>query len=93
MRHLGRVDPRDKHERAVLIADNAPWQAGQVVGEALADKPHLEFKRLSGNDSLDPQGVMAAAESVSVRGFGATPSSGADAGPWRGRVRSLIDGC
>jgi len=36
LRHLGWVDPRDKHERVVLIVDNAPWQAGQVVSEALA---------------------------------------------------------
>src|SRR5512144_595612 len=35
--------------------------------------------RLSGNDSLDPQGLMATAESVSVRLFGETPSSGATA--------------
>jgi hypothetical protein len=33
LRHLGRVDPRDKHERVVLIVDNAPWQTGQVVSE------------------------------------------------------------
>jgi hypothetical protein len=41
LRHLSRVDPQDKHERVVSIVDNAPWQAGQVVSDALADNSHL----------------------------------------------------
>ena len=36
LRRLGWVDPRDKHERVMLIVDNVPWQVGQVVSEALA---------------------------------------------------------
>jgi transposase len=29
-----------------LIVDNAPWHRGRPIDEALADHPHLEFKRL-----------------------------------------------
>ena len=29
------------------IIDNAPWHRGRPIDEALADNPHLEFKRLS----------------------------------------------
>ena len=36
----------------VLLIDNAPWHRGQPVDEALADNPHLEFKRLP---SYSPQ--------------------------------------
>ena len=46
LRHVGRAYPQGKHKRVVLILDNAPWHKGQAVREALADNPHLEFKRL-----------------------------------------------
>jgi transposase len=46
LRHVGRLYPRDKHPRVVLLLDNAPWHAGQLVREALAQNPHLELKRL-----------------------------------------------
>ena len=36
----------------MLGIDNAPWHRGQVIDEALADNPHLEFKRLP---SYSPQ--------------------------------------
>ena len=36
----------------VLIIDNAPWHRGKPIDEALADNPHLEFKRLP---SYSPQ--------------------------------------
>ena len=52
LRHIGRIYPRDKHQRVVLLIDNAPWHAGQAVKEALADNPHLQFKRLP---SYSPQ--------------------------------------
>ncbi len=52
LRHVGRVYPRGEHERVVLLIDNAPWHAGKVVDEALADNPHLELKRLP---SYSPQ--------------------------------------
>jgi hypothetical protein len=52
LRHVGRVYPADRHKRVVLVIDNAPWHRGKPVDEALADNPHLEFKRLP---SYSPQ--------------------------------------
>jgi len=52
LRHVGRVYPKDKHKRVVLIIDNAPWHRGQLIDEAMADNPHLEFYRLP---SYSPQ--------------------------------------
>jgi transposase len=52
LRHIGRIYPRDKHKEVVLLIDNAPWHAGQPVKEALAENPHLVFKRLP---SYSPQ--------------------------------------
>jgi transposase len=46
LRHIGRLYPASKHKRVALIIDNAPWHSGQAVAQALADNPHLEFKRL-----------------------------------------------
>lgn len=46
LRHVGRVYPASRHGRVVLLIDNAPWHAGEPVRAALADNPHLEFKRL-----------------------------------------------
>ena len=46
LRHVGRIYPKDENKRVVLIIDNAPWHRGQLIDEALADHPHLEFKRL-----------------------------------------------
>lgn len=55
LRHVGRVYPRDKRPRVVLVIDNAPWHRGKAVDEALADNPHLEFYRLPGySPQLDP---------------------------------------
>ena len=52
LRHVGRIYPKDRNKRVVLIIDNAPWHRGQPIDEALADNPHLEFKRLP---SYSPQ--------------------------------------
>jgi transposase len=52
LRHVGRVYPRKKHPRVVLVIDNAPWHRGQPIDEAMRDNPHLEFKRLP---SYSPQ--------------------------------------
>lgn len=52
LRHVGRAYPAETHSRVVVLIDNAPWHAGQVVREALADHPHLELKRLP---SYSPQ--------------------------------------
>lgn len=52
LRHVGRVYPREKHPRVVLVIDNAPWHRGQLIDEALRENPHLEFKRLP---SYSPQ--------------------------------------
>jgi hypothetical protein len=46
LRHVARLYPAAEHKRVVLIIDNAPWHRGGPVDEALADHPHLEFKRL-----------------------------------------------
>lgn len=48
LRHVGRAYPAGKHERVVLVIDNAPWHAGGPVRRALADNPHLELYRLPG---------------------------------------------
>ena len=45
-RHVGKAYPREKHPRVVLRIDNAPWQRGGPVSEALGDNPHPELKRL-----------------------------------------------
>jgi transposase len=52
LRHVGQVYPADKHAEVVLLIDNAPWHRGKPVNEALADNPHLKFKRLP---SYSPQ--------------------------------------
>ena len=46
LRHIGRVYPRGRYPRVVLVIDNAPWHRGQLIAAALRDNPHLEFKRL-----------------------------------------------
>jgi transposase len=52
LRHLGRLYPQEQHKQVVLLIDNAPWHAGKPVNEALAENPHLAFKRLP---SYSPQ--------------------------------------
>jgi transposase len=52
LRHVGRVYPREKFPRVVLLIDNAAWHRGQPIDEALRENPHLEFKRLP---SYSPQ--------------------------------------
>lgn len=52
LRHVGRMYPREKHTRVVIVIDNAPWHRGKVIDEAMGDNPHLEFKRLP---SYSPQ--------------------------------------
>jgi transposase len=52
LRHVGRRYPAEANKRVVLIIDNAPWHRGRPIEEALADCPHLEFKRLP---SYSPQ--------------------------------------
>src|SRR5512135_793608 len=78
--HAPRWLPRMTRVRAGR-AKRLSWQSGGGY-----DRNRVEprtwsacSQRLSGNDSLDPQGLMATAESVSVRLFGETPSSGATA--------------
>ncbi len=43
---VGRMYPAVRHERVVLLIDNAPWHRGEPIDEALRDNPHLEFKRV-----------------------------------------------
>jgi transposase len=52
VRHVGRLYPRERHPRVVLLIDNAPWHRGKPIEDALRDNPHLEFKRLP---SYSPQ--------------------------------------
>ena len=52
LRHVGRVYPQDRHKEVVLLLDNAPWHRGGPINEALAENPHLKFKRLP---SYSPQ--------------------------------------
>lgn len=52
LRHIARMYPAERHDRVVLIIDNAPWHRGKLVDEALAEHPHLEFYRLP---SYSPQ--------------------------------------
>src|SRR5262249_3263522 len=52
LRHVGRVYPQHKYPEVVLLIDNAPWHRGKAVNAALADNPHLRFKRLP---SYSPQ--------------------------------------
>ena len=52
LRHVGRIYPRERYPRVVLVIDNAPWHRGRPIDEALRDHPHLEFKRLP---SYSPQ--------------------------------------
>jgi DDE superfamily endonuclease len=52
VRHVGRVYPRERHPRVVLLIDNAPWHRGKSIEDALRDNPQLEFKRLP---SYSPQ--------------------------------------
>lgn len=52
LRHVARAYPADRHPRVVLLIDNAPWHRGKPVDLAMAENPHLEFKRLP---SYSPQ--------------------------------------
>lgn len=52
LRHVGRVYPAGAYKRVVLVIDNTPWHRGEPINRALADNPHLEFKRLP---SYSPQ--------------------------------------
>ncbi|WP_435018252.1 transposase [Tundrisphaera sp. TA3] len=52
LRHVARAYPAEKYRRVVIIIDNAPWHRGKPIDEALAENPHLEFKRLP---SYSPQ--------------------------------------
>jgi transposase len=52
LRHVGRAYPQDRHSEVVLLIDNAPWHAGAVVRQALAENRHLKLKRLP---SYSPQ--------------------------------------
>ncbi len=52
LRHVAKAYPAGQFKRVVLAIDNAPWHRGKVVDEALAQCPHLEFKRLP---SYSPQ--------------------------------------
>jgi transposase len=52
LRHVAKAYPAGRFKRVVLLIDNAPWHRGKPINEALAECPHLEFKRLP---SYSPQ--------------------------------------
>jgi transposase len=52
LRHVGRQYPAAANPRVVILIDNAPWHAGELIRAAQADNPHLELKRLP---SYSPQ--------------------------------------
>jgi hypothetical protein len=52
LRHVGRQYPAAANPRVVLLIDNAPWHAGELMRAALAENPHLQLKRLP---SYSPQ--------------------------------------
>jgi transposase len=52
LRHIARAYPAERNKRVVVSFDNAPWHRGKPIDEALAEHPHLEFKRLP---SYSPQ--------------------------------------
>jgi transposase len=55
LRHVGKVYPQDEHKEVVLLIDNAPWHRGKPIDQAMAENPHLKFKRLpSYSPSLNP---------------------------------------
>jgi hypothetical protein len=41
LRRLGGRYPKDRYARVVILIDNAPWHAGELIREALADHPHF----------------------------------------------------
>jgi DDE superfamily endonuclease len=52
LRHVGRMYPPERFATVVLLIDNAPWHRGKPIDQAMAENPHLEFKRLP---SYSPQ--------------------------------------
>jgi hypothetical protein len=46
LRHVGKVYPHETYPEVVLLIDNAPWHRGKPIDEALAENPHVKFKRL-----------------------------------------------
>jgi transposase len=52
LRHVAKVYPRHRYKEVVILIDNAPWHRGKPIDEALAENPHLKFKRLP---SYSPQ--------------------------------------
>jgi transposase len=55
LRHVGRMYPREKFPRVVLLIDNAPWHRGKPIDEALTANPQLELVRLpSSSPQLNP---------------------------------------
>ena len=52
LRDVAGAYPAHTNKRVVLVIDNAPWHRGKPIDEALAENPHLEFKRLP---SYSPQ--------------------------------------
>lgn len=46
LRHGGRMYPPQRFATVVLLIDNAPGHRGKPIDQAMAENPHLEFKRL-----------------------------------------------
>jgi transposase len=52
LRQIAVCYPAERHPRVVLVIDNAPWHAGEVIRAVRAEHPHLELYRLP---SYSPQ--------------------------------------
>jgi transposase len=46
LRHVAKAYPAREHTEVALLIDNAPWHRGRPIDDALAENPHLRFKRL-----------------------------------------------
>ena len=104
LRHVARLYPADKHKRVVLILDNAPWHRGKPIDEALAEHPHLEFKRLPSSSPqlnvIERFWRLLRRRATHNRLFETMAdlrrslrASLCDYQTVRGRVRSLVAGC
>src|SRR5262249_36034906 len=104
LRHIARIYAADRHQRGVLIIDNAPWHRGGPIDAALAECPHLEFDRLP---SYSPHLNVIERFWKLLRRRASHNRLFEDLGDWkrslraslcyfqtvRGRIKSLVAGC
>ena len=102
LRHVAGIYPADRHQRVVLIIDNAPWHRGGPIDEALAECPHLEFYRLPSYSPhlnvierfwklLRRRAIIASSRAWDLRR--SLRASLCYFQTVRGRIKSLVAGC